>query len=276
MVDFCKGKTNQFKKRLQTVIKNGFILGTELRPVGIVTDYFQLLEQSPGGAPVMLFPQFVSKVVSPGQPRVNVVKGDGSEAIKYDFCRKLLKAILDQPDFSRKHGLDGKYGWHSFRIGSLTAQASKGIPLHLMQQQARHASGVTTLGYVNANESEKAKASAALLEDLEPVVPDITLVMEEAEAEAPIPIAEIMHFQVLIWVEKPCVYLWFTLQIGFQIQSRTILKQGSSMGRLGSLMVSDLLDLLTYLLYQKSNVSYCSSLQLYYQYFFELYATPLF
>ena len=40
-----------------------------------------------------------------------------------------------------------------------------------MQQQARHASATTTLGYVNAIESEKAKASAALLADMDPLTP---------------------------------------------------------------------------------------------------------
>ena len=171
VLDFCKGKTNQFKKRHQTVISDGFIQGTDFNPVGIVKEYLQRLRLTPGGAPIMLFPQLASRAVHPGQPKVLVVKGDGSEAIKYDYCRQQLKSILTQPDFRDKHGLDGKFGWHSFRGGSLTAQAGQGVPLHLMQQQARHANPTTTLSYVNSIESEKAKASAALLADIDPLFP---------------------------------------------------------------------------------------------------------
>ena len=168
VLNFCKGKTNQFKKRLQTVLSDGFIQGTDLNPVGIFKEYLQRLRLNPGGAPIMLFPQLASKPVNPGQAKVLVVKGDGSVAIKYDFCRQQLKSILSNPIFSDKHGLDGKFGWHSFRGGSLTAQVGQGVPLHLVQQQARHASAATTLGYVNAIESEKAKASAALLANMAP------------------------------------------------------------------------------------------------------------
>ena len=171
VLDFCKGKTNQFKKRLQTVITDGFIRGTDLNPVGIFKEYLQRLRLTPGGAPIMLFPQLACRVVNPGHAKVLVVKGDGSVAIKYDYCRQQLKLILSKPIFSDKHGLDGKYGWHSFRGGSLTAQVGQGVPLHLVQQQARHASATTTLGYVNAIESEKAKASAALLADMDPHPP---------------------------------------------------------------------------------------------------------
>ena len=183
-VDFTKGKTNQFKKRFHTVVKDGFILGTELRPVRIVMDYLQLLSQMPGGPPVMLFPQFLSRVVGPGLSRALAIKGDGSTAIAYDYCRGQLKAILDLPDFRIKHALDsGKWGWHSFRGGSLTGQASQGVPAHLMQQQARHANVGTTFGYLDASESEKARASDALLKDMPdpdiPVVPDTTLLQED-------------------------------------------------------------------------------------------------
>ena len=150
------------------MITDGFIRGTDLNPVGIFKEYLQRLRLTPGGAPIMLFPQLACRVVNPGQAKVLVVKGDGSVAIKYDYCRQQLKLILSKPIFSDKHGLDGKYGWHSFRGGSLTAQVGQGVPLHLVQQQARHASATTTLGYVNAIESEKAKASAALLADMDP------------------------------------------------------------------------------------------------------------
>ena len=181
VVNFTKGKTNQFKQRFETVIKDGFILGTEIKPVSVVLDYLRFLNRNPGGPPVMLFPQYVSKGSGPGQPRVSGVKGDGSIAIKYDYCRKLLNGILDTPDFKKKHDLgSGKYGWHSFRGGSLSAQAGKGVPLHLIQQQARHANVGTTLGYVNAVESEKSRASAALLADMElPCVPDTSMLEAE-------------------------------------------------------------------------------------------------
>ena len=165
VIDFSKGKTNQFRKRFQTVIKNGYIMGTDFSPVSILMDYRKLLSQSIGGPPVMLFPQFVSKVV--GDTRVQSVKGDGSTSVSYDNCKKTLGQVLKSSDFRDKHGIsDSGYGWHSFRVGSLSAQAAKKVAPHLMQAQARHANIETTMGYVNSVESEKVKASAALLEDM--------------------------------------------------------------------------------------------------------------
>ena len=137
-------------------------MGTDIRPAGILMDYHRLLGQSV--KPSLLFPQFVSKNV--GNSRVLSLKGQGSSPVSYNYCRKGLKVILNLPDFKDKHGLsDFSYGWHSFRVGSLSAQAAKGVPTHLMQAQARHANVNTTLGYINSQESEKARASTALLGD---------------------------------------------------------------------------------------------------------------
>ena len=85
--------------------------------------------------------------------------------MKYDNARQQLKEVLASEAMSRFQLIKRGFGFHSFRVGSLTSMAKQGVPLHLMQQQARHANIETTAAYVNSLPAEKLKASEALLRD---------------------------------------------------------------------------------------------------------------
>ena len=87
------------------------------------------------------------------------------EVVLYNTIRFEFRKVLDRSGLMEElGGNEGKrLGLHGLRVGSITEMVKMGVPTHLVQQQARHANLGTTMGYVNAMESEKQKASGALL-----------------------------------------------------------------------------------------------------------------
>ena len=165
-----KGKTNQFRKRFHTVLKVGNVFGTDFNPVDHIFDYGAALKMTLGAtSPVKFFPKLKSVVVA------DTEKWSGSrimridkpqEAVLYNTIRLEFKSMLVAVGLK---GLDvdvdgdQRMGLHGLRVGSITEMVRLGVPTHLVQQQARHANINTTMGYVNAQDSQKEKASGALL-----------------------------------------------------------------------------------------------------------------
>ena len=156
-----KGKTNQTAHRFQLVIKNSEEVNQRLNPVHILTTYIEKLKiLSPAGE--MLFPAMKS------------IQGNGGERVTVpcspekpwtaDAARRFQKAVLTDLGISDR--APSGFGLHSHRVGGVTGALGLGVPLELVQNQARHASTTTTAAYLMAPESQKARVSGILTAEI--------------------------------------------------------------------------------------------------------------
>ena len=69
---------------------------------------------------------------------------------------------------ARDAGLDGAFSGHSLRRGLITSAIEADVPMHRVQQHARHARIDTTLAYVEHREPSEGHPGAALLPSVKP------------------------------------------------------------------------------------------------------------